>query len=129
MATIQEEAFWSLQAPIGRVAAPDTPYPPGTIEELYVPSVERVLDAHPRRAGGLSGAVEFRLPDVGEGIATAEIVAWQVAEGDRVREHQDLVEIQTDKATVVHPVPGRRASSRACAASRATRSTWARCWP
>jgi pyruvate dehydrogenase E1 component beta subunit len=45
VATIQEEAFWSLQAPIGRVAAPDAPYPPGTIEELYVPSVQRVLDA------------------------------------------------------------------------------------
>jgi pyruvate/2-oxoglutarate dehydrogenase complex dihydrolipoamide acyltransferase (E2) component len=49
--------------------------------------------------------MEFRLPDVGEGIATAEIVAWQVAEGDHVREHQDLVEIQTDKATVVIPCP------------------------
>lgn len=43
VATIQEEAFWSLEAPIGRVAAPDTPYPPGTVEESYVPSVERVL--------------------------------------------------------------------------------------
>jgi pyruvate dehydrogenase E2 component (dihydrolipoamide acetyltransferase) len=50
-------------------------------------------------------ALEFRLPDVGEGIATAEIIAWQVAEGDRVAEHQDLVEIQTDKATVVIPCP------------------------
>jgi pyruvate dehydrogenase E2 component (dihydrolipoamide acetyltransferase) len=49
--------------------------------------------------------LEFRLPDVGEGIATAEIVAWQVAVGDRVSEHQDLVEIQTDKATVVIPCP------------------------
>jgi pyruvate dehydrogenase E1 component beta subunit len=45
VATIQEEAFWTLQAPIGRVAAYDTPYPPGAIEELYVPSVDRVLDA------------------------------------------------------------------------------------
>ncbi len=43
VATIQEEAFWSLEAPVGRVAAPDTPYPPGTVEESYVPSVERVL--------------------------------------------------------------------------------------
>jgi pyruvate dehydrogenase E2 component (dihydrolipoamide acetyltransferase) len=49
--------------------------------------------------------LEFRLPDVGEGIASAEIIAWQVAEGDRVSEHQDLVEIQTDKATVVIPCP------------------------
>jgi pyruvate dehydrogenase E1 component beta subunit len=45
VATIQEEAFWSLHAPIGRVAAYDTPYPPGTVEDLYIPSVERVVDA------------------------------------------------------------------------------------
>jgi pyruvate dehydrogenase E1 component beta subunit len=45
VATIQEEAFWSLHAPIGRVAAYDTPYPPGTVEELYLPSVDRVLAA------------------------------------------------------------------------------------
>jgi pyruvate dehydrogenase E1 component beta subunit len=43
VATIQEEAFWSLRAPIGRVAAPDAPYPPGSVEDRYVPSVERVL--------------------------------------------------------------------------------------
>jgi pyruvate/2-oxoglutarate dehydrogenase complex dihydrolipoamide acyltransferase (E2) component len=59
-------------------------------------------------------ALEFRLPDVGEGIATAEIVAWQVAEGDRVREHQDLVEIQTDKATVVIPCPANGVITRLC---------------
>jgi pyruvate dehydrogenase E1 component subunit beta len=43
VATIQEEAFWSLEAPIGRVTAPDTPYPIASVEEFYVPSVERVL--------------------------------------------------------------------------------------
>jgi pyruvate dehydrogenase E2 component (dihydrolipoamide acetyltransferase) len=56
--------------------------------------------------------LEFRLPDVGEGIATAEIIAWQVAEGDHVTEHQDLVEIQTDKATVVIPCPATGAVTR-----------------
>ena len=45
VATIQEEAFWSLEAPVARVAAPDTPYPPGAVEEAYVPGVERVLVA------------------------------------------------------------------------------------
>jgi pyruvate dehydrogenase E2 component (dihydrolipoamide acetyltransferase) len=50
-------------------------------------------------------AIEFRLPDVGEGIATAEIVEWRVVAGDRVEEGQDLVEIQTDKAIVVIPCP------------------------
>ena len=59
-------------------------------------------------------ALEFRLPDVGEGIATAEIISWQVAEGDRVREHQDLVEIQTDKATVVIPCPADGVVARLC---------------
>jgi pyruvate dehydrogenase E1 component beta subunit len=44
VATIQEEAFWSLEAPIGRVAAYDTPYPIASVEQFYVPSVERVLD-------------------------------------------------------------------------------------
>jgi pyruvate dehydrogenase E1 component beta subunit len=43
VATVQEHAFWALEAPIGRVAAPDVPYPIGQIEEAYVPGVERVL--------------------------------------------------------------------------------------
>jgi pyruvate dehydrogenase E2 component (dihydrolipoamide acetyltransferase) len=60
--------------------------------------------------------LEFRLPDVGEGIATAEIIAWQVDEGDHVTEHQDLVEIQTDKATVVIPCPATGVIARLCAA-------------
>jgi pyruvate dehydrogenase E2 component (dihydrolipoamide acetyltransferase) len=58
--------------------------------------------------------MEFRLPDVGEGIATAEIIAWQVSEGDQVSEHQDLVEIQTDKATVVIPCPATGVVTRLC---------------
>ena len=43
VATIQEEAFWSLEAPIARVTAYDTPYPIASLEEHYVPSAERVL--------------------------------------------------------------------------------------
>jgi pyruvate dehydrogenase E2 component (dihydrolipoamide acetyltransferase) len=58
--------------------------------------------------------LEFRLPDIGEGIATAEIIAWRVSEGDHVEEHQDLVEIQTDKATVVIPCPARGVVTRLC---------------
>ena len=45
VATIQEEAFFSLQAPIRRVAAPDVPYPVQMLEEEYVPNAARVLDA------------------------------------------------------------------------------------
>jgi 2-oxoisovalerate dehydrogenase E2 component (dihydrolipoyl transacylase) len=43
---------------------------------------------------------EFRLPDIGEGIAEAEIVAWHVAVGDQVSEDQGLADMMTDKATV-----------------------------
>jgi 2-oxoisovalerate dehydrogenase E2 component (dihydrolipoyl transacylase) len=42
----------------------------------------------------------FNLPDVGEGVAEAEIVAWHVAVGDRVEEDQPLADVMTDKATV-----------------------------
>ena len=45
VATIVEQAFWSLTAPVLRVAAPDTPYPIASLEQLYVPSAERALDA------------------------------------------------------------------------------------
>ena len=42
----------------------------------------------------------FNLPDIGEGIAEAEIVAWHVKVGDRISEDQPLADMMTDKATV-----------------------------
>ena len=50
-------------------------------------------------------ALEFRFPDVGEGIAQGEIVRWLVAQGDQVRADQPLVEVETDKAVVEIPAP------------------------
>lgn len=54
------------------------------------------------------GRYVFKLPDVGEGTAEAEIVAWHVAVGDRIEEDQQLVDVMTDKATVemTSPVTG-----------------------
>jgi pyruvate dehydrogenase E2 component (dihydrolipoamide acetyltransferase) len=43
---------------------------------------------------------EFKLPDIGEGVAEGEVVRWLVKEGDELREDQPMVEIMTDKATV-----------------------------
>ena len=42
----------------------------------------------------------FNLPDIGEGIAEAEIVAWHVKVGDNISEDQPLADMMTDKATV-----------------------------
>ena len=52
---------------------------------------------------------EFRLPDIGEGIAQAEITAWHVKIGDRVEEDGPLADVMTDKATVEmeSPVAGK----------------------
>lgn len=50
---------------------------------------------------------EFRLPDVGEGIAEGEVVKWLVKEGTEVNENQPLVEIMTDKVNVEIPSPKR----------------------
>ena len=46
------------------------------------------------------GLYQFKLPDIGEGIAEAEIVAWHVKVGDTVEEDQQLADMMTDKATV-----------------------------
>jgi pyruvate dehydrogenase E1 component beta subunit len=44
-ARIMEQCFYSLEAPVLRVGAFDTPYPPSRIEEDYLPDLDRVLDA------------------------------------------------------------------------------------
>lgn len=47
----------------------------------------------------------FALPDLGEGLQEAEIVAWHVAEGDHVVADQPLVSVETEKAVVEVPSP------------------------
>jgi pyruvate dehydrogenase E2 component (dihydrolipoamide acetyltransferase) len=47
----------------------------------------------------------FVLPDLGEGLTEAEVVAWHVAEGDHVVAEQPLVSVETDKAVVDIPSP------------------------
>src|ERR1044072_9286393 len=55
------------------------------------------------------GRYVFKLPDVGEGTAEAEIVAWHVKVGDDIKAYQNLVDVMTDKATVemTSPVTGK----------------------
>ena len=51
----------------------------------------------------------FNMPDVGEGVAEAEVVEWHVNVGDAVEEDQHLVDVMTDKATIdiESPVTGK----------------------
>jgi 2-oxoisovalerate dehydrogenase E2 component (dihydrolipoyl transacylase) len=54
---------------------------------------------------GVSAVRHFFLPDLGEGLTEAEIVAWHVAPGDEVVLNQVLVEVETEKAVVELPSP------------------------
>lgn len=49
--------------------------------------------------------MEFKLPDIGEGVHEGEIVKWLVKQGDSIAEDQPMVEVMTDKATVEIPSP------------------------
>ncbi len=51
------------------------------------------------------GTYVVKLPDVGEGIAEAELVEWHVAVGDVITEDQPIADVMTDKATVELPSP------------------------
>jgi len=55
---------------------------------------------------------DFKLPDLGEGITEVELRRWLVKEGDRVVEHQGVLEVETDKAVVEVPSPRKGTISR-----------------
>ncbi|MDT3393714.1 MAG: biotin/lipoyl-binding protein, partial [Bacillota bacterium] len=50
-------------------------------------------------------AYQFKLPDIGEGIAEGEIQKWAVAEGDTIQEDDVLLEVQNDKSVEEIPSP------------------------
>ncbi len=60
--------------------------------------------------------MEFRLPDLGEGLHEGEIVEWRVKEGELIAEDAPLVEVMTDKATVEITSPVAGTVSQLCAA-------------
>ena len=49
--------------------------------------------------------MDFALPEVGEGVYEAELIAWSVQPGDAVKRGQKLMEVMTDKAAMEVPAP------------------------
>ena len=74
---------YDLVAPIQRVTGFDTVMPLYRLENEYIPSIARIVDAV--KATMELPMTTFNLPDLGEGLPEAEIVAWHVAEGDARR--------------------------------------------
>ena len=91
-------------APTPAVPAVAKPDPAPVVAEA--PKVE--TPAAPAVEAPTSGNYVFKLPDVGEGTAEAELVGWHVKVGDAVEEDQIIADIMTDKATVeiTSPVAG-----------------------
>ena len=80
------EPLLRLAAPAGAATAPETG---GQAESPVAPT----------------SVLEFRLPDLGEGVTEGEVVEWRVRPGDRVERDQVLCVVATDKATVELPSP------------------------
>ena len=107
-ALVQEHCFYHLEAPIARVTGWDTPYPHAQEWDYFPGPARRRPRAAARRWRREMAELVIKLPDIGEGVAEAEIVEWHVKVGDCVREDQPLAAVMTDKATVEIPSPGRR---------------------
>lgn len=89
-------------AAIDEAEAPVEPRP-ATAEQNEAKAVPaKTNDASPVTNGG---NYVFKLPDVGEGTAEAELVAWHIKPGDMIAEDQHIVDVMTDKATVEIPSP------------------------
>lgn len=84
-----------------------TPVAPTAAKPNPAPVVAET-PAAPAVEAPTSGNYVFKLPDVGEGTAEAELVGWHVKVGDAVEEDQIIADIMTDKATVeiTSPVAG-----------------------
>ena len=108
VALVQERCFYHLEAPVERVTGWDTPYPHSLRMGLF-PRPEAHEESARESDGRLMARYEFKLPDIGEGIAEAEIVAWHVKVGDTIGEDQQIADMMTDKATVEmeSPVAGK----------------------
>ena len=105
IALVQEHCFHHLEAPVERVTGWDTPYPHAQ-EWAYFPARAGLAKRSSARwRVERMGIHVIKMPDIGEGIAEVELVAWHVKVGDMVAEDQPLADVMTDKATVEIPAP------------------------
>ncbi len=112
-ATIAEEAFEDLDAPVKRVAAPDTPVPfSPPLEKAFIPQVDDVV-AGSSRARGVLGrsrmatetAIDVVMPQMGVSVSEGTITRWLKQEGEQVEADEPLLEISTDKVDTEVPSP------------------------
>ena len=119
-ATIVEEAFEQLDAPVRRIAAPDAPVPfAPSLEKAYHPAGRRrrgrlcatwphTEDEGPDEEDDVSTGtqVEVVMPQMGVSVAEGTITRWLKQPGDNIALDEPLLEISTDKVDTEVPSPG-----------------------
>ena len=106
-ATVAEDGFWSLQAPIVRVTTPDThiPFSPPLEAQLY-PKRGADRGRSPADAElAAPMATEVRLPQVGTGMTDCTVLEWIKGVGDSVRQGECIAEVEAAKTTVEIEAP------------------------
>ena len=88
-------------APPQPPASPQQPVPAPQSPPIVVPAMEAL--ASPAPSQPVSGAREFRLPELGENIDSGDLVRLMIAPGAQVSEGQPVMELETDKAVVEVP--------------------------
>ena len=109
-ATIAEEAFEDLDAPLKRIAAPDTPVPfSPVLEKAYIPQVEDVvagLKEARRVLMATTSTIDVVMPQMGVSVSEGTITKWLKQEGEPIEADESLLEISTDKVDTEVPSPG-----------------------
>ena len=83
----------------------DAPGAEGNDAPSAAPAAEAPAAPEAPAAGTSGGVYQFKLPDIGEGIAEGEIVKWFVKAGDTINEDDTLLEVQNDKSVEEIPSP------------------------
>ena len=104
-AQVTERCFYALEAPVAARRGLGHALSACGGMGLFPRSSARRARAREGHGGLVMGIRSIKMPDVGEGVAEAEIVEWAVKVGDLVREDQVVAAVMTDKATVDIPTP------------------------
>ncbi len=80
-----------------------TPAEKKEVKKVETKSEEKPKEKKPAASSGKKEIVEFKVPDLGENIESADVIAVLVKPGDVIEKDQGVIEIETDKATIEVP--------------------------
>ena len=107
-ATLTERCFYSLDAPIQRLAGLDIPTPfNGALEAASIPQVPDIVAAsasivpvREKNQGGVSHAGSITMPALSDTMGAGRLVKWTKKSGDKIKKGDVIAEVETDKAVM-----------------------------